>query len=115
MSIKIVLDPVRPQIISTHGDITSYSQDPVNVTIGQNLLAVIDTTLSIYCAASGIPLPKITWIRGNETLPSDGRMSVKNGTLFIIEVETSDSGNYTCSADNTAGAAAVSSNVTFAG
>ena len=94
---------------------TSYSQDPVNITIGQNLLTVIDTTLSIYCAASGIPVPKISWTRGNETLPSDGRMSVKNGTLVIVEIETSDSGNYTCFAANTAGTAAVSSNITIAG
>lgn len=97
------------------GDITSVSQDSVNITIGQDLLTVIDNTLSIYCTASGIPVPKITWTRGNETLPSDGRMSVKNGTLVIVELETSDSGNYTCSALNTAGTASVSSNVTVAG
>lgn len=108
-------DPVPPHIASSLGNVTSFSQDPVNITIGQNLLTIIDTKLSIYCGASGVPVPKIAWTRGNESLPSDGRMSVKNGTLVIVEVETSDSGEYTCTAENTAGRASLSSNVTVGG
>ena len=108
-------DPVRPHIASSLGNVTSFSQDPVNITIGQNLLTIIDTKLSIYCGASGVPVPKIAWTRGNESLPSDGRMSVKNGTLVIVEVETSDIGEYTCTAENTAGRASLSSNVTVGG
>lgn len=106
---------MRPHIASSLGDVTSFSQDLVNITIGQNLLTIIDTKLSIHCEASGVPVPKIAWTRGNETLPSDGRMSVQNGTLVLVEMETSDSGNYTCTAENTAGRASVSSNITVAG
>ena len=79
------------------------------------MLTVIDTKLSIKCTTTGIPIPKVTWIKGNESLPSDGRMTVKGGTLVIVELETADSGNYTCSAENAAGIATVSSNVTVAG
>lgn len=112
---QIILDPVRPQITSSVGEVTSFNQEQVNITIGQNLLTLIDTKLSIKCPANGIPIPKITWTKGNETLPSDGRMTVKNGTLVIVELETSDSGNYTCSSENAAGIASMSSNVTIAG
>jgi len=101
--------------VSSLGEVMSFTQDPINITIGQNLLTIIDTKLSIHCEASGVPVPKIAWTRGNESLPSDGRMSVKNGTLVIVEMETSDSGNYSCTAENTAGRASVSSNVTVAG
>ena len=115
ISVRCLSDPVRPHIASSLGNVTSFSQDPVNITIGQNLLTIIDTKLSIYCEASGVPVPKIAWTRGNESLPSDGRMSVKNGTLVIVEVETSDIGEYTCTAENTAGRASLSSNVTVGG
>ena len=87
----------------------------MNITIGQNLSTLIDTKLIINCTVKGIPVPKVTWTRGNETLPSDGRMMVKNGSLVIVELETSDSGNYTCFSENQVGKASVSSTVTVAG
>lgn len=115
ISKQFLTEPVGPRIASSLGDVTSFNQDQVNITIGQNLLTITDTKLLIHCEASGVPVPKIAWIRGNETLPSDGRMSAKNGILVVVEVETSDSGNYTCIAENTAATASVSSNVTVAG
>ena len=87
----------------------------MNITIGQNLSTLIDTKLTINCVVKGIPVPKVTWTRGNETLPSDGRMMVKNGSLVIVELETSDSGNYTCFSENPVGTASVSSTVTVTG
>ena len=42
-------------------------------------------------------------------------MTVRNGTLIIVELEPSDSGNYTCSSENSVGLAAVSSHVSVAG
>lgn len=87
----------------------------MNITIGQNLSTLTDTKLIINCTVKGIPVPKVTWTRGNETLPSDGRMMVKNGSLVIVELETSDSGNYTCFSENPVGTASVSSTVTVTG
>ena len=42
-------------------------------------------------------------------------MTVRNGTLIIVEVETSDGGKYTCSSQNSAGITEASSNVSVAG
>ena len=110
-----ISDPVSPQIIYSLGDVAWFSEKPVNITIGQHLVTLVDTVLSIHCAAKGIPIPKVTWARGNQSLPSDGRMNVKNGTLLIVKLETSDGGKYTCSAQNSAGIASESSIVTVAG
>ncbi|XP_068741513.1 hemicentin-1-like isoform X2 [Montipora capricornis] len=110
----IIKEPIAPQIFSLRGDFTSFDQNPVNITIGQKLLTLIDTKLVINCPVKGIPIPKVTWTKGNETLPSDGRMTVKNGNLVIVELQTSDSGKYTCSSENSVGKAAASSNVTVA-
>ena len=115
MRIYLISEPVAPQIIHSVGNITSVTGGTVNIAIGQNLLTVIDTKLSINCTVKGIPIPKVTWTKGNQTLPSDGRMTLRNGTLVIVELETSDSGNYTCSSKNSAGMAASSSNVNVKG
>ena len=114
MSVSIS-ESVSPQITSSFGDVAWFSEKPVNITIGQLLVTLVDTELSIHCAVRGIPIPKVTWARGNQSLPSDGRMNVKNGTLLIVELETSDSGKYTCSAENPAGIASESSIVTVVG
>ena len=115
MRIYVISEPVAPQIIHSVGNITSVTEGTVNITIGQNLLTVIDTKLSINCTVKGIPIPHVTWTKGNQTLPSDGRMTLRNGTLVIVELETSDSGNYTCSSKNSAGMATSSSNVNVKG
>ena len=115
LSLCFVAAPFRPTILLSFGDVESLNQGPVRITIGQNLLTLIESELSVICPVNGLPTAIITWRKGNETLPSDGRMAIRNGTLFIAELEVSDTGTYTCFAENSKGNATVSSNVTVAG
>ncbi|XP_069460947.1 neural cell adhesion molecule 1-like [Ambystoma mexicanum] len=52
------------------------------------------------CSATGIPMPKITWLRNGMDIeqPGDGRISITNGNLRINKVQASDSGLYSCRA-----------------
>ncbi|XP_069093155.1 hemicentin-2 isoform X1 [Pleurodeles waltl] len=59
---------------------------------------------TLQCQASGVPVPHITWFRGEQELsPSPG---TQEGTLQIQGVRRSDAGEYTCLATNEAGVSA---------
>ena len=54
--------------------------------------------LELHCAASGIPLPSLTWIKNGNTL--EGKHSQK---LSLPGLQVSDAGNYVCVASNSKG------------
>ncbi len=66
-----------------------------NRTIGGNI--------SFECSASGVPLPNVTWKKGENPLPNGGRFTISTSGLMITDIETSDVGDYTCVATNSAG------------
>uniref|UniRef100_A0A1I7X4Q6 Hemicentin-1 n=1 Tax=Heterorhabditis bacteriophora TaxID=37862 RepID=A0A1I7X4Q6_HETBA len=57
-----------------------------------------NTTLSIECAANGIPPPQISWKR--DGIPFEG---VTSARLIIHNANVSDAGRFTCTARNEAG------------
>ena len=73
---------------------------------------MIGNNITLFCSASGIHLPNITWSRGGEIIAESSReiisQSVVNGTVIasdlkITNTEQRDTGNYSCSANNSAG------------
>ncbi|KAI4882907.1 hypothetical protein NFI96_019293 [Prochilodus magdalenae] len=106
------------------GDYTCYAENQIGKdemkvhikvvaaapTIRNNTYEVIQVpygdTASLSCSAKGEPTPTITWLSPNNRfiLPaSDKYQLTADGTLTIQKVQRFDSGNYTCSARNTAG------------
>jgi hypothetical protein len=63
--------------------------------------AVVGRSVHIICPASGYPLDKIAWSKGENELSSGGRLSVfPNGSLVLTSVSSGDAGGYTCTATN---------------
>ncbi|KAG9270973.1 matrix-remodeling-associated protein 5-like isoform X1 [Astyanax mexicanus] len=106
------------------GDYTCYAENQIGkdemkvyikvvaaaATIRNNTYEVIRVpygdTASLSCSAKGEPSPTITWFSpiNRIILPASDKYHVTNdGTLLIQKFQTFDSGNYTCSAKNSAG------------
>ena len=73
---------------------------------------VIGNNITLTCSASGIHLPNITWSRKGEIIVESSKeiisQSVVNETVLasdlkITNTEQRDTGNYSCSAKNSAG------------
>ena len=63
-------------------------------------------TVILECIAVGNPRPTIVWLHRGEPLKLDGRrrrLENNNQKLIITNVQQSDSGRYTCVAENEIG------------
>ena len=60
-------------------------------------------TASFQCEAEGNPVPEITWLKQNSSLPADKRVVPSHGGLMITDVTSQDKGRYTCVARNILG------------
>ena len=70
----------------------SLSVAPSLATTPADKIVLEYATATFHCSATGNPIPKITWIKDNNT--------VGQGETLILEAKRNDSGKYWCSAEN---------------
>ena len=96
--------------------IEAQNQSPLTMTIGDNVTALTNTSITIQCPTSGVPTPTVTWTKDDQEIPSEGRYMVQDdGSLLISEADEEDSARYTCIADSVGGKDSASSTVQIVG
>ncbi|XP_048772936.2 hemicentin-1-like isoform X2 [Ostrea edulis] len=83
----------------------------VNGSQFQQRSVVINQQLMLSCDATGIPPPKVVWMRHHQVIPSYGNPSVRirdqGRQLLLTNAQLLDEGEYTCLVTNPAGNASV--------
>ena len=86
------------------------------MTIGDNVTALTNTSITIQCPTSGAPTPTVTWAKDGQEIASGGRYAVQDdGSLLISEADEKDNARYTCIAGSVAGKDSASSTVRIVG
>ncbi|XP_006907796.1 hemicentin-1 isoform X1 [Pteropus alecto] len=75
------------------------SEEPIEISV------IVNNPLELTCIASGIPPPKITWMKDGRPLPQTDQVQTLGGgeVLRISSSQVEDTGRYTCLASNPAG------------
>ena len=98
--------------------ITIEAQDrtPITLTIGDNVTALTNTSITIQCPTSGVPTPSVMWTKDGQDIFSGGRYTVQDdNSLLINGADIEDAARYTCNADSVTGTDSVSSTVQVVG
>lgn len=91
-------------------------RSPVTLNVGDNVTALTNTSVTIRCPTSGVPIPTVTWTKDGLEIPSGGKYKVQDdGSLVISETDAWDSAQYTCTADSVTGKDSKSSTVRVSG
>ena len=111
-------DPVKPSIISSEvpKSLEAKYFSPIVFTIGDNMTALTNTSITIQCPTNGVPPPTVTWTKDGLEIPSGGRYKVQDdGSLVISKAYEKDNAQYTCTSSNVAGNSSASSSVQIVG
>ncbi|XP_032884067.1 hemicentin-1 isoform X2 [Amblyraja radiata] len=73
--------------------------------ITEEVFVVVNNPLELHCVATGIPTPKLTWIKDGRPLSLTDAVHVLHGgeVLRKENAQVQDTGRYTCLASSTAG------------
>ncbi|KFP01647.1 Hemicentin-1, partial [Calypte anna] len=69
----------------------------------EELSVIVNNPLELLCMASGIPVPKISWMKDGHPLLQNDNVHVLREGLQITSAQVEDTGRYTCLASSPAG------------
>ena len=110
--------PSKPkvQISAKPKTIEAQDRSPITLTIGDNVTALTNTSITIQCPTSGVPTPTVTWTKDGKEIPDGGRyIEAGDNSLLISNANLEDNARYTCTADSIAGQDSASSEVRIVG
>ena len=81
----------------------SFSVPKVTISPASQLIVNESNTAALFCSATGNPLPKLSWVRVDGSLPSNRIKVTSDGLLQIDDVRLEDAGKYKCMARNILG------------
>ena len=87
----------------------SIVSPPVSMVVNETAV------VSFQCGVKGNPVPQVTWLKQNSSLPADKRIVQSRGGLIISDVTSQDGGMYTCVARNFLGVMTSSATLTVQG
>lgn len=67
-----------------------------------NIFTSLFNPVTLYCSATGQPVPRITWYKDGAVIP-DAPIRTGTNDYLIKEITLADRGNYHCLAENSAG------------
>ena len=110
--------PYKPKvnILSKPNTIEAQTRGPITMTIGDNVTALTDTSITIRCPTSGVPTPTVTWKKDGRDIPDGGKYTIQgDNSLMITRVDVEDGARYTCTANSVAGQDSASTEVQIVG
>ncbi|XP_062437683.1 hemicentin-1 [Rhea pennata] len=69
----------------------------------EELSVVVNNPLELLCISTGIPVPKISWMKDGRPLLQNDNVHVLREVLRITSAQVEDTGRYTCLASSPAG------------
>ena len=110
--------PYEPKVNIPGKPKTIEAQDrsPITLTVGYNLTALTDTSITIECPTSGVPTPTVTWKKDGQDIPDGGKYTIQgDNSLMISNADVEDGARYTCTADSVVGKDSASTEVQIVG
>ena len=90
-------EPMEPKIESSSERQSDLKRASVEVTIGASLTTLDGNNVTLKCEARGTPAPRLSWTKDGVAVEGGG------DSLLIEDIQSDDTGSYTCTATNLLG------------
>nr|XP_014437122.1 ADAMTS-like protein 3 isoform X2 [Pelodiscus sinensis] len=93
-----------PVILSSGINVTNLEVSNLSIIVGGVIEARIGANITIECPVTGVPHPKVTWLKKKESLRNNSFLLL-NESLFLQNVSFENAGTYSCTATSVLGKA----------